>query len=174
VLREKFNPRNINHMPVVKFFARLYLNQICLFMDGHELRIRRSALFELKIRTHFAAAHQLKMVAQKCENLHGHNWRVEVCVAGGKLDEAGILIDFGILKSHIKEIIQTLDHKFLNEMDHFKGNPSSERIAVYIAQRLQEKLDDNLVRVSRVTCWESDDASATYTPDGLDREGERR
>jgi 6-pyruvoyltetrahydropterin/6-carboxytetrahydropterin synthase len=125
-------------------------------------------MFELKIRTHFAAAHQLKMVAQKCENLHGHNWRVEVCVVGDKLDEAGVLIDFGILKSHVKEIIQTLDHKFLNEMDHFKGNPSSERIAVYLAQQLGQKLDGTPVRVSRVSCWESDDACATYAPQGID------
>jgi 6-pyruvoyltetrahydropterin/6-carboxytetrahydropterin synthase len=121
-------------------------------------------MFELKIRTHFAAAHQLKMVAQKCENLHGHNWRVEACVTGESLDRSGILIDFGILKNHVREIIQTLDHKFLNDLDDFKGNPSSERIAVYIARRLDQKLDGTPVRVSRVTCWESDDASATYTP----------
>jgi 6-pyruvoyltetrahydropterin/6-carboxytetrahydropterin synthase len=124
-------------------------------------------MFELKIRTHFAAAHQLKMVAQKCENLHGHNWRVEVAVTGRQLDQAGVLIDFGILKGHVKEIIQTLDHKFLNEIDVFQGNPSSERIAVYIAQRLQEKLAGTQVRVSRVTCWESDDASATYAPQDI-------
>jgi len=124
-------------------------------------------MFELKIRTHFAAAHQLKMVAQKCENLHGHNWRVEVAVTGRELDQAGVLVDFGILKGHVKEIIQTLDHKFLNEIDIFHGNPSSERIALYIAQRLQEKLDGTQVRVGRVTCWESDDASATYAPQGL-------
>ena len=122
-------------------------------------------MFELKIRTHFAAAHQLKMVAQKCENLHGHNWRVEVTVTGSELDDAGILMDFGILKGHVKEIILSLDHKFLNEMDHFKGNPSSERIAVYIARGLQQKLAGSQVGVSRVTCWESDDASASYCPD---------
>ncbi|MEJ2037847.1 MAG: 6-carboxytetrahydropterin synthase QueD [Desulfosarcinaceae bacterium] len=121
-------------------------------------------MFELKIRTHFAAAHQLKMVAQKCENLHGHNWKVEVCVTGDQLDEAGILVDFGVLKTHIKEIIAGLDHKFLNEMACFKGNPSSERIAVHIATGLQEQLNGTGVRVSRVSAWESDDACATYIP----------
>ena len=55
-------------------------------------------MYELKIVTHFAAAHQLTMVGEKCENLHGHNWKIEVYVTGEKLDEAGVLIDFGIIK----------------------------------------------------------------------------
>ncbi len=82
-------------------------------------------MFELKVLSHFAAAHQLKMVAEKCENLHGHNWKVEVCVTGGKLNSAGVLIDFGELKTHIRDIMGILDHKFLNELDYFSdGNPS--------------------------------------------------
>ena len=119
-------------------------------------------MFELKIRTRFAAAHQLRMVAQKCENLHGHNWRVEVCVRGEKLDAAGVLVDFGVLKGYLKTIIADLDHKFLNELEPFNGNPSSERIAVHIAERLQAHLADSGVRVSSVSAWESDDACATY------------
>ena len=122
-------------------------------------------MFELKIRTHFAAAHQLTMVSHKCENLHGHNWRVEVCVAGNELDAAGVLIDFGVLKSLVAEIMETLDHKFLNELACFNGNPSSERIAFHIADELQQKIDSDRIRVSRVTAWESDNASATYIPD---------
>ena len=66
-----------------------------------------TTMFELKILTHFAAAHQLQMVAKKCENLHGHNWKVEVCVAGERLNEAGVLIDFGELKVHVREIIES-------------------------------------------------------------------
>ena len=122
-------------------------------------------MFELKIRTHFAAAHQLKMVASKCENLHGHNWKVEVCVVGDRLDDAGILMDFGVLKKQIADIIKELDHKFLNEMPYFNSNPSSERIAVYIAEGLQNRFQEERVRVSRVSAWESDDACATYIPD---------
>ncbi len=121
-------------------------------------------MFELRIITKFAAAHQLRMVAEQCENLHGHNWKVEVCVCGDKLNEAGVLIDFGVLKQYVREIVNRLDHTFLNDFDFFEGNPSSEKIAVYIAERLQEKLDDHDVRVRRVTTWESDDASATYMP----------
>ena len=121
-------------------------------------------MFELKILTHFAAAHQLRMVAKKCENLHGHNWKVEVCVAGEKLNPAGVLIDFGELKAYVKEITDTLDHKYLNELSMFSANPSSENIAVYIADALSQRLTDSGIRVSRVTTWESEDACATYIP----------
>lgn len=120
-------------------------------------------MFELKILTHFAAAHKLRMVAEKCENLHGHNWKVEVCVAGEKLNEAGVLIDFGELKAHVNEIIAKLDHKYLNELNLFSDNPSSENIAVYIADTLSRRLTGGM-RVSRVTTWESEDACATYIP----------
>lgn len=121
-------------------------------------------MFELKILTHFAAAHQLQMVAKKCENLHGHNWKIEVCVAGERLNDAGVLIDFGELKVHVKEIIDRLDHKFLNELNLFSGPPSSENIAVYIAETLEKELASKKIRVNRVTTWESEDACATYYP----------
>jgi 6-pyruvoyltetrahydropterin/6-carboxytetrahydropterin synthase len=123
-------------------------------------------MFELKILTHFAAAHQLTMVAKQCENLHGHNWKIEVCVAGERLNNAGVLIDFGELKGYVADIIDELDHKFLNELACFNGNPSSENIAVHIAEQLQKKLSRTDIRVSRITTWESDNAAATYTPDG--------
>lgn len=121
-------------------------------------------MFELKIRTHFAAAHQLTMVSQKCENLHGHNWKVDVCVVGEQLDDSGILIDFGVLKSRVAEIINGLDHKFLNELKWFGSQPSSEKIAVHIATEVQKTLEGTPVRVSRVSAWESDDACASYIP----------
>ena len=122
-------------------------------------------MFELKVVTHFAAAHQLKMVSKKCENLHGHNWKIEVCVAGKTLNNAGVLMDFGEIKKHLSEIITKLDHKFLNELDYFQDdNPtSSENITRYIAKELQAKINDSSIRVSRVTTWESDDACATYS-----------
>jgi 6-pyruvoyltetrahydropterin/6-carboxytetrahydropterin synthase len=120
-------------------------------------------MFELKVINHFSAAHQLKLVATKCENLHGHNWKIEVCVKGEKLNDAGVIIDFGQIKKHISEIMANLDHKFLNELEWFKGaNPSSEIIAERIATELQKMIDDPSVKVSSVTAWESDDACATY------------
>lgn len=127
-------------------------------------------MFELKVITHFAAAHQLKMVAQKCENLHGHNWKIEVCLAGNKLkSDAGILMDFGLLKKQVAEIMEGLDHKFLNELEWFDDSrpPSSENIARYVAQALAQKITDKDVKVSRVTAWESENACATYIPDEL-------
>ena len=121
-------------------------------------------MFELKVVTHFAAAHQLKMVAKKCENLHGHNWKIEVCVAGENLNNAGVLVDSGELKQNISEIMTRLDHNFLNELDYFDDNnpPSSENIALFIANSLQTMLNDPKVRVTSVTVWESENACATY------------
>jgi 6-pyruvoyltetrahydropterin/6-carboxytetrahydropterin synthase len=121
-------------------------------------------MFELKVLAHFAAAHQLAMVAKKCENLHGHNWKIEVCLAGEELNEAGVLMDFGILKDHISEVIKKLDHTFLNELMPFaeKFPPSSENISRYIADELQARITEPGVRVSKVTAWESEDACATY------------
>ena len=122
-------------------------------------------MFELKIITGFAAAHQLKMVAEKCENLHGHNWKIEVTVSGESLNHAGVLIDFGEIKGYVAQIMNDLDHRFLNELDCFKyGNPSSENVAMFIAEALQKKFDGTSIRVSRVAAWESEDACATYIP----------
>jgi len=126
-------------------------------------------MFELKVKSRFAGAHQLTMVGQKCENLHGHNWHVEVCVTGEKLNDAGVLADFGDIKKAVRKVVEDeLDHKFLNELEIFKGvQPTSERIAVYIAERVQALLNETLandVKVSRVMAWESDDACATYLP----------
>ena len=121
-------------------------------------------MYELKVVTHFAAAHQLKMVAKKCENLHGHNWKIEICVAGENLNKAGVLIDFGELKQHVSIIMAKLDHKFLNELDDFNDDypPSSEIIAHYIAKTLQSMVDSLTIKVTRVTAWESENACATY------------
>ena len=121
-------------------------------------------MYELKVTTHFAAAHQLKMVAKKCENLHGHNWKIEVCVVGKELNDAGVLIDFGELKAHVSEIMQTLDHKFLNELPvfHDENPPSSENVARHITEELRARISDLSITVSRVTAWESENACATY------------
>ncbi|GAB6096771.1 6-carboxytetrahydropterin synthase QueD [Desulfatiferula olefinivorans] len=121
-------------------------------------------MFELKVLTRFAAAHRLTMVAQQCENLHGHNWKVEVCVAGKSLDAGGVLMDFGIIKNHVREIIDRLDHTYLNELEDLGGRPpSSETIAVYIAEEVQKHFDATpRFWVSRVNVWESDDACASY------------
>ncbi len=123
-------------------------------------------MYELKVVNRFAAAHQLKMVTEKCENLHGHNWKVELFVAGEKLLDSGVLLDFGIIKQRLGEIIDSLDHCFLNELPVFENaNPSSECIAKYIADAFSRRTDPaEGIFVSRVNVWESDDACAAYLP----------
>ena len=118
-------------------------------------------MFELKIVTHFSAAHQLKMVAEKCENLHGHSGKIEVC-----LNSAGILMDFGEIKKEVAGIMSHLDHKFLNDIEPFKNGypPSSENIAHFIATKLQTAVEKRSAHVSRVTAWESENACATFIP----------
>jgi len=125
--------------------------------------MEHNQMYELKVVTKFAAAHQLTMVGTKCENMHGHNWKIEVYVTGEKLDDGGVVMDFGQIKKHVAEIMSKLDHKYLNELEFFQqSQPSSENIAYLVAGELQQKIDTPSVRVSRVAAWESDDASATY------------
>ena len=124
-------------------------------------------MYELKVVTRFAAAHRLTMVGAKCENLHGHNWKIEVHVRGEKLDAGGVLMDFGVIKKHVAAVMAMLDHKYLNELERYfpDGHPSSENIAYFVACELQKRIDNPAVNICRVTAWESDDACATYIID---------
>ena len=120
-------------------------------------------MYELKITSQFAGAHQLREYDGKCERLHGHNWKVEVTITGTKLGEDGMLIDFGLVKEAAKKVLSDLDHQFLNELEPFKtDNPSSENIARYLYGALARDLNDDRIRVSKVTAWESDSACASY------------
>lgn len=120
-------------------------------------------MYELKVVTQFAAAHRLDNFYGKCEALHGHNWKVEIFVTATSLDEAGLVLDFGKIKSQAKEILDEIDHTFLNELPAFQNqNPSSENLARYLFERLSSALNDQRVTVSRVAVWESDHTSAAY------------
>lgn len=120
-------------------------------------------MFRLKISTSFASAHNLINYQGDCENLHGHNWKVEVSVMASALDKAGLGIDFKILKSETNKLLKTLDHKYLNELQPFKDlSPSSENIAQYLFHELRKRLDSETVKVEMITVWESDFASASY------------
>jgi len=121
-------------------------------------------MYELTVITQFAAAHQLRKFRGKCEKLHGHNWRIEVSLTGEKLNDAGLLIDFEEIKEATDRILEELDHSFLNELPKFKDqNPSSENIAAYIFEKLGSTLNNNQIKVTRVTAWESDSARASYS-----------
>ena len=122
-------------------------------------------MYELKVISSIAAAHQLKGIEGKCEALHGHNWKVEVFVTGEELGSDGLLIDFKWIKRATEEVLQALDHKFLNELSAFEGlNPSSENLARHIHESLRKQLNRKNVTVSKVTVWESDTAAATFEP----------
>jgi 6-pyruvoyltetrahydropterin/6-carboxytetrahydropterin synthase len=120
-------------------------------------------VYELRIISHLAAAHQLRDFHGECENLHGHNWKIEVFVTGREVGENGILMDFKEVKKATKNVVEELDHRFLNELEYFKNvNPSSENIARFIFDSLTQRLTDHRVKVSKVTAWESDSAGASY------------
>jgi 6-pyruvoyltetrahydropterin/6-carboxytetrahydropterin synthase len=120
-------------------------------------------VYELTVTLGFAAAHNLKNFRGPCEELHGHNWKVEVSVAGDRLDEAGMVLDFGVLKKTAREVLDQLDHKYLNNLAPFKHlSPSSELIAKFIWDSLAARLADAPARLVRVTAWESDTARVSY------------
>ena len=120
-------------------------------------------MYELKITAQFSAAHRLDNFYGKCEALHGHNWKVEVFLLGDRLDEAGLLKDFGVVKAKTNEILNEIDHKFLNELPAFREqNPSSENLARYLYERLGEALNSDGIKVSKVSVWESDTSCASY------------
>lgn len=123
-------------------------------------------MYHLMIKTHFAAAHNLINYQGDCENLHGHNWRVEVTVSASELDKAGLAIDFKILKKQTNQILDTLDHTHLNALEPFRDmSPSSENICRFLYEKLSQSLNNDNIRVEKVTVWESENACASYIPD---------
>ena len=126
-------------------------------------------MFEVSVEQTFAAGHALRNYKGKCENVHGHNFRVRVTVAGEKLDSTGLLVDFLDVKSLIDRTVAYLDHQFINELPPFDTlNPSAENMARYFFEEISKGLNGNSseapVRLSEVKVWETDAASATYRP----------
>jgi 6-pyruvoyltetrahydropterin/6-carboxytetrahydropterin synthase len=124
-------------------------------------------MFEVAVDGMFASAHALRNYKGKCENVHGHNWKVQVVIEGERLDATGMLVDFIDVKNLMGEIIDRIDHQFLNDLKPFDElNPSAENIAKYFCDELQEGLADTPVpvRIKEVKIWETDIQSATYRP----------
>lgn len=123
-------------------------------------------MYELTVEVGFSAAHQLRGYKGNCENMHGHNWRVQINVTAEKLNDIDIAMDFREVKQIAREVISPLDHAFLNEVFPFtEKNPSSENVAKWIYDSLKKRINDDGLRVAGVTVWESDSASASYYED---------
>jgi len=123
-------------------------------------------MYEVTIIKSFSAAHVLAEIGGKCEELHGHNFKVELTVTAPKLNPAGLLIDFRVLKKLLAEILEDIDHKYLNTLLSFAGiNPSAENIAKYISEKMESEAKKESVKVIKVKVWESDNAAVTYIPD---------
>jgi len=123
-------------------------------------------MFEISAEYTFAAGHALRNYKGKCENVHGHNYKVRVTVAGEKLNSAGLLMDFVDLRSEIKATVERLDHRFLNEVPPFdRLNPSAENLAKHIFDEVEPHARNQGLQVNAVTVWETDTTSATYRPE---------
>ena len=123
-------------------------------------------MFRVTVTKSFSAAHALK-IGGKCEDLHGHNFKVDVTVEGRKLSPEGLLIDFRDLKKWTVEVLDELDHKYLNELEPFSGYcATSERLARYIFESLAARMGGQAARIAEVTVWESDIARVSYTGEG--------
>jgi 6-pyruvoyltetrahydropterin/6-carboxytetrahydropterin synthase len=126
-------------------------------------------MYELKIEDSFAAAHKLRCYQGPCEELHGHNWKIEVVVRADRLDELGLVIDFKDLKAAAQEVLGSLDHRYLNDLPAFaETNPSSENIARHIFQQIASRIHREGLWVEKVTAWESEKACASYIRDRVD------
>jgi len=122
-------------------------------------------MYELKIIQWFSAAHFLRHYHGRCENLHGHNWKVEVMVEGKTLGESGMLLDFREIKKITEKILAPLDHQLLNRVKPFNRiNPTAENLASYLFNQLikYQKLSAKKIRVKAVRVWESENSCATY------------
>ena len=120
-------------------------------------------MYEITVLSHFSAAHRLRQLHGQCEELHGHNWKIEVTVVSNRLGKEGVVIDFKILKEKVKKVLSPLDHAYLNDLSCFlKREPSSENIAKYVFDQLQGELRHHRVVLKRVSAWESETACASY------------
>jgi len=124
-------------------------------------------MFEVSVEETFSSGHALRGYKGKCENVHGHNYRVKVTLAGPQLDSVGLLADFTALKRVLRGIIAVLDHQFLNDLEPFATvNPSAENLAKYFYDEMQRQLTalPAGADITEVTLWETDTASALYRP----------
>ncbi len=123
-------------------------------------------MIDIFIKTHFSSGHHLRDYPGSCEQPHGHNWKVKVQVRAHKLDELGMGIDFKTLKKHVNRVIDDLDHCNLNDHPAFQDrNPSSEHIAMFIFDQLDDELKTNRYELHSVQVRETDSSGVIYSRD---------
>ena len=126
-------------------------------------------MYEVTVEQTFAAGHALRHYKGKCENVHGHNYRVQVTAEGERLNSIGLLVDFVELKRVVRQIVDRLDHQFINDLAPFiELNPSAENIARYfydnVVEGMQLARSETPVRIAQVKIWETDTSIAVYRP----------
>ena len=124
-------------------------------------------MFEVAVERTFSAGHSLREYKGKCENVHGHNYRVRVTLQGERLASNGLLVDFVEMKKHLMTIIDRLDHQFINDLEPFTIiNPSAENLAKYFYDELADKRRGAgfgvPVTIAEVRIWETDTSIAAY------------
>lgn len=105
------------------------------------------------------AAHRLPNVpaGHKCARLHGHSFRVRLEVSGEPGAETGWIMDFGDIKAAFQPLYEQLDHHYLNDIPGLE-NPTSERLAMWIWDRLRPALP----QLSAVTVHETCTSGCRY------------
>ena len=123
-------------------------------------------MYEVTVEAGFSSGHYLRNYKGKCENPHGHNYKVEVTLRGEILDKAGLLLDFKDLKQVMRPVIERLDHQMLNDLEPFTEiNPSAENLARFFFDETNRQLDEmtaGRVCVKDCTIYETDTTSAKY------------
>ena len=131
-------------------------------------------MYELIVESEFSAAHRLREYRGACEKLHGHNYRVELVVASGKLDALGMVADFRELKRVLEEAAERYDHGFLNELAEFREqNPTAENVARVLFEECARRMPRG-VRARSVTVWESPRCGARYSGSAREASSTRR
>jgi len=146
------------------------MTMLFFVLEWFFFRMYAKSMYRARVEAEFSAAHFLSHYHGKCEKLHGHNYRVRLWAGGEELDEGGMLADFSLLKKALNEAISPLDHSNLNDMDVFQNDPSAERIARFIFDRVREKLPDLGVAGSllyAVDVFENPRSMARYLPSDI-------
>lgn len=125
-------------------------------------------MYRIRVQSHFSAAHNLRGYQGRCENLHGHNWKVEAEICSAELDSLEMVCDFKEIKQKLEKVLTPLDHSYLNKLSYFaKHNPTSERIAEYIFYEFKKLLTEKTLSLNSILVWETETCCAIFSEQAL-------